>query len=118
MIPVLFRRRPDDNVLLRATMWILMLMIVLFGAVVYVSPDVSLAGLGTTLVIMGVIIELNAKKIWSQYLGIAKKRKYRSIWSRPHRFYYYANVYFLWPLVVLLGLIAIGLGYYYSTLVA
>lgn len=104
-------RRPDENVLLRAVVWLLMLLILLFSAAVYVSPQISLAGLGTTLMILGVITELNADRIWRSYVKLVKKAGHLSFWQRPNKIYYYLNVYILWPVVIGMGLWFVWLAY-------
>jgi len=109
-------RRNNDSVLLQYTMWFLLLLVLLFASIVYVSPDVSMAGLGTSLVIMGVLVELNGKTVWKDYVKYAKKNKMISMWKRPNKLYYNINIYILWPFVIFMGVLSIWTAYYLSTL--
>jgi len=77
--------------------------VLLFASLVNAAPEVSLAGLGATLIIMSVLIELNSAKIWSERLKSVKKLKKMSALQRPKKIYYNINVYILWPFIIFMA---------------
>jgi len=87
----------------------LLAMFVLLGNA---KPAYGLLGIGTTVVIGGLLVELNRDRIWETYLKTYKKQKgLRGVWSRPNRLYYNLNVYFLWPFVMFLGAVCLWAAY-------
>jgi len=76
------------------------------------SPVFGLAGLGTTLVVAGVLVELNRQRIWDNYAKSYRKLKgYKGIWTKPSPVYYTINVLFLWPLIIFLGFVCLWAAY-------
>lgn len=68
------------------------------------QPAAGFSGLGVTLIIAAVLVEVNAARIWANYRKIYKKNKgIRGFWREPKQIYYDLNVWVLWPLVGLLG---------------
>ena len=117
LIHIIRRKDNNDSLILQYTVWFLLLLLILFASIVYISPDVSMAGLGTSLVIMGVLVEFNSKRIWGEYLKQAKKRKKKlSAWQQPNEIFYKINVYLLWPLVIFMGVLSIWVAYMLSAL--
>jgi hypothetical protein len=87
-------------------------LIVAFAILGQSKPVFSLVGLGLTLVIAGVLVELNRVRIWTNYKKTYKKQKSVSgIWTKPNPLYYTINVAFLWPFVIFLGFIALWAAY-------
>jgi hypothetical protein len=113
---LLVLKRDNDSVILQYTIWFLMLMLLLFASLVDAAPEVSLAGLGATLIIMGVLVELNSAKIWRDYLKSIKKFKKMSAFQRPSKVYYNINVYILWPFIIFMGILSVWSAYYLTTL--
>lgn len=89
---------------------VLALLVVFFALMVQIRPIVGLTGLGTTLLVIAVLIELNRVRIWDDYKKAWKKRK-GLFWHAPHKIYYNLNVYVVWPLVALLGLACLWAAY-------
>jgi uncharacterized membrane protein len=113
---LLVLKRDNDSAILQYTIWFLMLMLLLFASLVNAAPEVSLAGLGATLIIMSVLIELNSAKIWSERLKSVKKLKKMSALQRPKKIYYNINVYILWPFIIFMGGLSVWSAYYLTTL--
>lgn len=87
-------------------------LIVVFVILARSKPAVGLTGLGVTLLIGAVMVELNAERIWETYRKAYKKNKgAQGFWSEPKRLYYDLNVRVLWPLVGLLGVACLWLAY-------
>lgn len=75
-------------------------------------PVFGLAGLGTTLVAAGCLVELNRQRIWEEYRKRYRKMKgISSLWSKPDPIYYTLNVVFLWPLIIILGILCLWAAY-------
>lgn len=87
-------------------------LIFLFVIITQVKPAVGLAGLGATLIIGAVLIELNAARIWETYRKAYKKNKgMQGVWSEPKKLYYDLNVRVLWPIVGALGVGCLWVAY-------
>jgi hypothetical protein len=75
-------------------------------------PVIGLVGLGTTLIITAVLIELNRQRIWDDYKKAYKKTKGVSgLWTKPNPVYYTINVVFLWPFIIFLGVVSLWAAY-------
>jgi 1,4-dihydroxy-2-naphthoate octaprenyltransferase len=76
------------------------------------KPVMALAAIGTTLVVGAILVELNRKRIWDDY-----RKSYRKLaglsgwWTKPNPIYYTLNVMFLWPFILLLGVICLWAAY-------
>jgi hypothetical protein len=66
--------------------------------------------LGVTLVIAGVLLELNSPKIWADSLQWRKKNKL-AWYRKPNNLLYQAHMWLLWPAVILLGVYALCAAY-------
>lgn len=87
-------------------------LVVAFGVLGQTKPVVGLAGLGTVLIVTGVLIELNRVRIWDNYRKTYKKQKgLANIWNKPSPIYYTINVAFLWPFIVFLGVVCLYAAY-------
>jgi len=76
------------------------------------KPVFGLVGLGTTLIVTGVLVELNRQRIWDDYVKAYRKRKgLKGILTKPNEIYYTINVLFLWPLIIFLGFICLWSAY-------
>lgn len=93
----------------RFARWAFLDLILLFAVIYWFDPKVGLAGLGALLMLAAILIEANKDYIWQEYKAGFKKLKkaQRSVWNEPKDIYYQVNVYFLWPLVFLVGLYAV-----------
>jgi hypothetical protein len=79
------------------------------------KPVYGLVGIGTTVLIAGVMIEVNRNRIWEMYLKTHKKQKgLSSIWTKPNKLYYNLNVYMVWPFVIFMGLVCLWSAYILS----
>ena len=77
-----------------------------------VKPVFGLVGIGTTLIVTAVLVELNRQRIWDNYLKTYKRQKgLKSLWRKPSPVYYTINVAFLWPFILFLGLICLWAAY-------
>ncbi len=87
-------------------------LLVAFTILGQTKPIVALAGLGTTLVATGVLIELNRVRIWDNYRAEFKKNKgLKGLWAKPNPVYYTINVVFLWPFIIFLGVVCLWAAY-------
>jgi hypothetical protein len=78
-------------------------------------PLIALVGLGTIAIIFGAIVEVNRERIWETYKKAYKKPKgLKGVMTRPDPFFYLVNVYFLWPLIIVLGVLCITAAYLLS----
>jgi hypothetical protein len=78
-------------------------------------PLLGLMGIGVTVIIAGILVELNRYTIWDTYRKSYKKEKgLKGLWVEPNRIYYNLNVYFLWPFVVFLGILCLYTAYWLS----
>jgi uncharacterized membrane protein len=75
------------------------------------KPIVGLVGIGTTLIITAVLVELNRERIWDNYRKSYRKQKSKSRLTAPNRLYYNINVMFLWPFILFLGIICLWAAY-------
>jgi len=84
----------------------------LFVLIGQARPNIALAGMGTTLIITAVLVELNRKRIWEEYLQRYKKRKgLNGFWAKPNHVYYSINVRVLWPFILFLGFMCLYAAY-------
>ena len=87
-------------------------LIVAFTLLGQTKPLVGLAGLGTTLLVTGVLIELNRDRIWENYKASYKRRRGgKSVWNKPNTVYYTINVVFMWPFIIFLGIMCLWAAY-------
>jgi hypothetical protein len=94
---------------------VFLLLIGVFVIILQSRPVLGLTGLGTTLVIAAALVELNAERIWTDYKKVYKKSKgWRGRFTAPDPRYYQLNVYFLWPFIGLLGIVALWAAYLYA----
>jgi hypothetical protein len=90
-------------------------LLVAFTILGQTSPIVGLTGIGTTLLVTGVLVTLNRQRIWDDYRKNYKKRRGpAAIWSKPNPIYYTINVLFLWPFIVFLGVVCLYAAYVLS----
>jgi hypothetical protein len=76
------------------------------------KPIFGLVGLGTTLLVSGVLVEINRVRIWDDYRALYKKsRGFKGMWTKPNPVYYTINVVFLWPFIIFLGFISLWAAY-------
>jgi UDP-N-acetylmuramyl pentapeptide phosphotransferase/UDP-N-acetylglucosamine-1-phosphate transferase len=76
------------------------------------KPVVGLVGIGTTLIVTGVLVILNRQRIWDDYVKLYRKRKgLQGMWTKPNEIYYTINVLFLWPFIIFLGFISLWAAY-------
>ena len=76
------------------------------------KPVVGLVGIGATVIVAAVLIELNRDRIWDTYRKTYKKeRGLKGKWTEPNVIYYNLNVYLLWPFVLFLGLLCLYAAY-------
>jgi hypothetical protein len=85
-----------------------------FAVIGELRPIVGLVGIGTTVIITGVLVELNRENIWENYRKQYKKKKNKLLWTAPNRVYYNINVAFLWPFIIFLGLTCLWAAYMLS----
>lgn len=89
-----------------------MSLLVAFTILGQTRPVVGLTGLGTTLIITGVLVELNRVRIWETYRKSYKKPKgLAGHWTKPNPAYYTVNVVLLWPFIIFLGTICLWAAY-------
>ena len=91
--------------------WLYVLLIAVFAVVAQYEVIVGLTGLGVTLLIVGVLLELNSPKVWADSLAWRKKNKNGPWYSRPNELLYKIHIWVLWPLVIILGIGAIKAAY-------
>lgn len=91
--------------------WLYILLIFAFAIVIQYQVIVGLTGLGVTLLIAGVLLELNSPNVWAESLQWRKKNKNRAWYTRPNEFLYQVHIWLLWPLVILLGIAALVAAY-------
>src|SRR6266567_2204822 len=74
--------------------------LVAFVLLAQTEPALGLAGVGATMVVTAVLVELGRQRIWNDYLRAHKKRRAWGGWlSEPRYVYYVLNVWLLWPLM-------------------
>lgn len=93
--------------------WAFVDLIILFSAISLYRPAAGLAGLGAVLVLASILVEANREMIWQGYKKSYKKTKdpMHEIWHKPREIYNQLNVYLVWPLFFLLGLVSIYAAY-------
>jgi hypothetical protein len=96
----------------RFAAWLFVALIIAFAVTAQYQVVVGLTGLGVTLLIAGVLLEINSPKIWADSLQWRKKNKKGPWYSRPNEFLYKIHIWVLWPLVIILGIAAIKAAYY------
>ncbi|MDX1766341.1 MAG: hypothetical protein R3313_05325 [Candidatus Saccharimonadales bacterium] len=69
------------------------------------ETEVLLIGIGVALILIALMIEIEHKYIWNNYLNHYHKHKNSLIdkLMRPNRVVYLINIYLLWPAVIALG---------------
>ena len=88
------------------------ILILAFVIVTQYSTVVGFVGLGSLLVLAGIVVEMNSGRIWEESQKRHKKnRKHVPWWNRPTPFFYAVNTYVIWPLVIVLGVFALVLAY-------
>jgi hypothetical protein len=88
------------------------LLIGAFAVLALYAPVVGLIGVGALLLVAGIIVEMNADRIWQESLKWQKKnRKKIPWWNRATPFFYTVNTYVLWPLIIILGIFCLVAGY-------
>ena len=76
------------------------------------KPLFGLVGLGVTLIVTGVLVELNRRRIWDNYRkSFRKSAGLKGLWTKPDPIYYSINVVIIWPLIVILGVICLWAAY-------
>src|SRR4051812_20403956 len=99
-----FSRPQPDRV--RLIPGVFIALITFFTAMAWVSPVVSLTGLGTVAIVAAALVELNAQKIWADYKKASRKKR-RSMWTEPQPIFFTINVALLWPFVAFLGAVCL-----------
>lgn len=68
--------------------------------------DLAITLIGTTLVLVALLVEIEHKVIWNNYQKHyhPHKNKLADKLLRPNKIVYILNVYVLWPLVFIMGL--------------
>lgn len=96
-----------------------LLFIILLTAFMWMGqykPTYGLTGIGVTLIIASILIEANRDRIWETYRRSYKKQKgLAGMMSKPNKVYYNLNVYFLWPVVFLIGVVSLFVAYMLSS---
>jgi ABC-type antimicrobial peptide transport system permease subunit len=88
-------------------------LVAIFAIVAFYYPVVGLTGVGSLLFFAGVFVEMNADSVWRESQKWHKKnRKHVPWWNRPTAFFYTTNVYILWPLIILMGIVCLVVAYY------
>ncbi len=91
--------------------WLYVALILIFATVAQSQVIVGLTGLGVTLLIAGVILELNSPKVWADSVQWRKKTKNIAWYTRPNELLYQIHIWILWPTVILLGIAALVSAY-------
>jgi hypothetical protein len=68
--------------------------------------ELAITLIGTTLVLVALFIELEHRVIWENYKKHyhPHRNRFADAVFRPNRWVYIANVYILWPFVLVMGL--------------
>ncbi len=109
MLSHLFFHKPEPKPQMGS--WVFLVLIVLFGGLTQVQPVIGLTGLGTTLVVMSLLIELNRHVIWRGYEKAYKKHRRKNIWLEPNPVVYRLNVGVLIPTLGILGAFCLWVAY-------
>jgi hypothetical protein len=76
------------------------------------KPLFGLAGIGTTVIVAAVLVELNRTRIWEDYRKSYRKQKgLKGLLTEPNQAYYTINVVILWPAILLLGVLCVWAAY-------
>jgi hypothetical protein len=93
----------------RFAVWAFIDLFILFSVLAVYRPVVGITGLGAVLVLSSILVEANKELIWEQYKEAYKKApKQWGGLNEPKQIYYNLNVYVIWPVMFLLGLLAIA----------
>jgi hypothetical protein len=94
--------------------WAFLDLVVVFAAIGVYKPAVGLAGIGAVLILASLIVLANKNYIWEGYKKNYKKSSNALVerLSRPTELARQLNVYVVWPLIFVLGLLAIYAAYY------
>ena len=80
------------------------------------KPIYGLTGIGVTLIVTSILVEANRDRIWDMYKKAYKKQKgFAGMMSKPNKIYYNLNVYFLWPIVFMIGVVSLFVAYMLSS---
>lgn len=94
------------------------LFVLLLAAFIFMGqskPVYGLTGIGVTAVVTAILVEANRDRIWETYRRTYKKQKgLYGMMSKPNKVYYTLNVYFLWPVVFLIGVVSLFVAYQLS----
>lgn len=93
----------------RFATWAYVDLFLLFGAIFFVRQSAGLAGLGAIMILGSLQILANHKAIWHDYVATYRKSSSAVLnkLQEPKPLYYRFNIYFLWPMVMILGIMAI-----------
>lgn len=92
--------------------WAFALLVAVFALLVPYRLVIGLSGLGVLSILIAVLVELNAPRVWAESLKWQKKSRKRLPWyHRPTTFYYNLNTYVLWPVVFILGVTLLVMAY-------
>lgn len=93
--------------------WTFAILLSIFVVISFYKPAVGLAGSGALLILGAIIVEMYSKSIWADYKSSYRpsKDKLRQFWSEPKEIYYKANIYFVWPVVLLFGIMSVAIAY-------
>ena len=108
---MIFFHHKSKNLKPQFAPWLYLALILVFATIVQYQVIVGLTGLGVTLLIAGVILELNSPNIWADSLQWRKKNKNRAWYACPNEFLYQVHIWLLWPLIILLGITALAAAY-------
>ena len=92
--------------------WLFLLLVLCFTIMGQTKPVVGLVGLGTTLIVAAVLVEVNRVYIWDSYCKAYRKQKgFKGLLTKPNKIYYTINVVFLWPFMAFLGVLSLFIAY-------
>jgi len=87
-------------------------LLLFFVVAAQLKPVFGLIGVGLLAIFAAGVVELNSQRIWKDYRSAYKKqRRFTGLWHEPKQLYYQLNIYVLWPLVALLGVLCLLAGY-------
>jgi hypothetical protein len=97
----------------RFAQWAFLDLFVLFCILFWYKPAVGLSGMGAVMVLGSLMVAANSAAIWQEYKHSYKPSgvAWRDRLSEPRVVYYQLNRLVLVPLILLLGLAAILLGF-------
>lgn len=79
------------------------------------KPIFALAGIGTTVIVAAVLVEVNRVGIWESYRKAYRKQKgLKGVFTEPNMTYYTINVVLLWPAILVLGVLCVWVAYQLS----